>query len=246
MPAVPATNSKAVADSVVAARPVPGQLNTTVPDERIRRLLGNTIAAFIRFRAERDPAAYSAWMRERGCVLVLDAEDSKPPYLLKREDAKCYHDAFSDYPIDPRFTAYEIFEKLFLLELDCMGESLLFPDSVVAGDGIAVMYRTVDESWSASPASGFIIEPNQELELWQGDSSMSGEPHWRPPIMLEEVFERDGEATLAAVLIATKTDEGRFAPLTVTLFYDPSSELWHIYFINISHFGLHPCGAGVF
>ena len=247
MPSVDAKDFDAVQDAVERAAPLSDQLLTTTPTEEQRRLLAETVAKFIGFRATKDADGYADWMRSRGCTLTLDTPGAEIPPDLQMENLKQNYNAFAGEPMPEKMSAYEIYQRMFELELDCMGTSLLVPDSFVTGTGVAVLYRRVTND---SPIAGapFSLEPLTSIQLWDGVSSMSGEQHWTPPVTEESLLARDGVVLIADVLLATRSPHGQFAPLSLSLVLDPETDLWQIVGMSISNidFAASPCGAGVY
>lgn len=244
LPRVPASDETAVAQAIADARPIPGQFDVVTPDDALRRSLAQTLAQWIRFRADMDPAGYSAWMRLRGCRLWLETttdDDELPVYSMQLDTRSEQYAYFMGEPVPPGITPQRLHDVFFEKSLSCYGTQTILPSYLVSGDGAAAVYKRIGPGGSPTP-----LESWEGSELWFGLGTIGGYVQWRPPITLDEVIERDGDALTASVALATQSPRGGFAPLGITLYYDPDTKLWHFKNLTLSNVEEWRCAAGVY
>lgn len=201
-----------------------------------RSSLLETLAQIIELRWRADADAYAAWMRSRGYTLK-DVDRDAPHglhyvYVFR-------HRAGRD--LSPADTPWDIFKLTFEAELAHHKGGVTHPVGVVSGpgameiwvgrlrqsDGIDKLFLPILMSKMKEAAQS--DRSDFSKIRWSLGQEYAGWPHWSPPISYDEIIARDGQVLFARVNSVIRTRKRGSIPTTFRLYYDPRTDLWHLF-----------------
>jgi len=233
MPTAPVTSTEAVVQALNEAPPIPAQPFTVdPPPTSVEQKLYTRIAEWLQLRHEGDPYAYAEWARSRGCVLTLtlDGAEERFPNLGTEASRAEVYEHHTGEPPSGDLSPMEYFVFSFRTTL-ALQDDLLRPAAIATGPQAAhVLFKRVPRGLHLVP-----LERWEGADLWHSGRTAGSALHWAPPVLFDELLERDGEALGALVLSAVKNIHGEWVPTMFTAYWAPTYEDWYFFQVSFSN-----------
>lgn len=236
---VPVTEKEAVVSALAAGRPIPGQPSTvSVPPDQ-QHALFLLIAEWLEARQDRKPDTYATWARSRGYTLTLDGPHANYFTTLRLSERQSAYDYYSKGMSPPpkpflEMTAMDFFSFCYEEHFNRAKEMMRFVSLTGGDEGSDILFKVLKDRDSKYP-SPYPLEPYEGVDRWAGFMTAGDVPHWTPDLLLKDVIQRDGEATVGVVSAALRTESGEWVPVTFSAYWDPKAGQWHFHQISYSN-----------
>jgi len=183
--------------------------------EQETALLG-LLATWLKLLHEGNGEAYAEWMRSRGYALTEE------PSLIERTRKSI--EFFTGSPPPPQEGHGELFVSVFEGALRQASGDIRPNALSMAEYGSRIRFMSIGNVRTLTDAFVF---GEADAERWIGYAVAGSFLHWEPPVLMEEIIDRQGHVDAAMVSFAYQSDSGKWRPLNVFLFLDPATDSWH-------------------
>jgi len=203
--------------------------------------LRKTVSDFLAARASANAETYAEWMTNRDYTLKpLDEEIDGKPGLTTRHPGYAHRFKLAaGREISQADTPWTVFRDAF--EGECRRHNTT-PTGISTGPGAVEIWLATAVGTGGAPVYDILTpfqpvffaraetladEPDAPM-YWADGQQYDGWPHWKPPVSVEEVLDRDGSVQIARIHFIIRNDRDVVLPADMILFYDPRSGMWHL------------------
>ena len=191
-----------------------GEDTVTLP---VQSALFETLAAIISHRVQGDAGMYADWMRSRDYTLKDRIQrDRWTPLAFK---------FYTGRDLKESDSTWDIYTALYEGQYNALG-GVAKPTGIAAGpEGAGEIQFGIQQD--VGPIEAAFRNSPMPIRWFAGDI-ISGRQHWTPPVSLDQVVQRDGQALCARVLVGFRTVNDIPLPTEIDLYFDPALNRWHL------------------